>query len=185
MSAQLETVHLDQLMAASQQDPVLSSLRRQVPRRWPTRRRNCPDELQAFHHCREELTLVRNLVVRRQRVFVPTVLRPRMVALAHEGHQGVMRSKQRARELLWWPNSWYYKVLWWPNRKWVEVGFCADPTTDAAIQFLETIASREGYPCWCPIMGRTSLLSPSESICGASAGGTSLSHPITRPGRVR
>ena len=106
MTAQLEAVHRDELMAASQQDPVLSSLRQQVPRRWPTRRRNCPDELQAFHHCREELTLLRNLVVRGQRVVVPTALRPKMVALAHEGHQVMMRSKQRARELLWWPKLW-------------------------------------------------------------------------------
>ena len=44
-----------------------------------------------------------DLVVRGQRVVVPTLLRPRIVALAHWGHQGMMRSKQRARELLWWP----------------------------------------------------------------------------------
>ena len=64
MTAQLEAVHRDELMAASQQDPVLGSLRQQVPRRWPTRRRDCPEELQPFHHCREELTLVGDLVVR-------------------------------------------------------------------------------------------------------------------------
>ena len=30
--------------------------------------------------------------------------------------------------------------------KWVEVGFCSEPSSQAAIEFLEAIASREGYP---------------------------------------
>lgn len=30
--------------------------------------------------------------------------------------------------------------------KWPEVGFCASPCTDAVIEFLETVATREGYP---------------------------------------
>ena len=44
-----------------------------------------------------------DLVVRGQRVVVSTLMRPWIVALAHWGHQGMMRSKQRPRELLWWP----------------------------------------------------------------------------------
>ncbi|XP_043209897.1 uncharacterized protein K02A2.6-like [Amphibalanus amphitrite] len=30
--------------------------------------------------------------------------------------------------------------------KWPEVGFCSSPSTEAAIDFLEVVASREGYP---------------------------------------
>lgn len=201
VTAQLEAVQRDELLAATRSDPVLRQLMQQIPRRWPRRRRDCPGELQPFFHCREELTLVGDLVVRGQRVVVPAELRPRMVALAHEGHQGIVRSKQRARDLYWWPRmdaevedavkncevcsaldktartrstplqpvplpaaAWdkvgldfigpmeaprqhrFAVVLVDYYSKWVEVGFCSEPSTEAAIQFLETLASREGYP---------------------------------------
>ena len=142
-----------------------------------------------------------DLVVRGQRVIVPAALRSKMVALAHEGHQGIVRSKQRARDIYWWPKmdvdiekvvrscqvcadldksartrstplhpvpppetAWekvgvdfigpmeaprqhrYAVVLIDYYSKWIEVGFCAEPSTEAAVQFLETLASREGYP---------------------------------------
>ena len=34
---------------------------------------------------------------------VPYKLRKRVVDLAHEGHQGVVKSKQRLRSKVWWP----------------------------------------------------------------------------------
>lgn len=35
---------------------------------------------------------------------VPTSLQQRIVQLAHERHQGMVRTKQRLRELYWWPH---------------------------------------------------------------------------------
>ena len=32
------------------------------------------------------------------------------------------------------------------HSKWIEVGFCEQPTTQVVVQFLEKLASREGYP---------------------------------------
>lgn len=37
------------------------------------------------------------------RLIVLTSLRSKVVDLAHEGHQGVVHTKQRLRELYWWP----------------------------------------------------------------------------------
>ena len=201
VTAQLEAVQRDELLTATASDPVLCQLKEQIPRRWPRRRRDCTAELQPYYSCREELSLVGDLVVRGQRVVVPETLRSKMVALAHEAHQGIVRSKQRARDVNWWPKmdadieeavrscevcaesdktartrstplqpvplpeaAWdkvgidfigpmeaprqqkYAVVLNDYYSKWIEVGFCAEPSTEAAIQFLETLASREGYP---------------------------------------
>ncbi|XP_037086818.1 uncharacterized protein K02A2.6-like [Pollicipes pollicipes] len=196
VTAQLEAVQRDELLSATGRDPVLRQLTQQIPRQWPRRRRDCSEQLQPFFHCREELSLVGDLVVRGQRVVVPPALRPRMVALAHEGHQGIVRPKQRARDLYWWPKmdaeiedavtncevcaaldksantrstplqpvplpetAWdkvgldfigpmeaprqqrFAVVLIDYYSKWIEVGFCAEPSTEAAVQFLETLAS--------------------------------------------
>ena len=43
-------------------------------------------------------------------------------------------------------NQRYAVVLVDYYSKWMEVGFCSEPSSQAAIEFLETVASREGYP---------------------------------------
>ncbi|KAF0301898.1 hypothetical protein FJT64_025948 [Amphibalanus amphitrite] len=57
VTAQLGAVQRDELLEATQTDPVLCQLVQQIPRRWPRRRRDCPAELQPFYNCREELSL--------------------------------------------------------------------------------------------------------------------------------
>ncbi|KAF0297171.1 hypothetical protein FJT64_005393 [Amphibalanus amphitrite] len=45
VTAQLGAVQRDELLEATQTDPVLCQLVQQIPRRWPRRRRDCPAEL--------------------------------------------------------------------------------------------------------------------------------------------
>ena len=53
---------------------------------------------------RDELAVDNSLIMRgTDRLIVPVSLRPRVIDLAHEGHQGLVRTKQRLRELYWWP----------------------------------------------------------------------------------
>lgn len=52
---------------------------------------------------RHELCVTNNLVFRGSRLVVPVTLRRTMVTLAHENHQGIVRTKQRLRELYWFP----------------------------------------------------------------------------------
>ena len=133
---------------------------------------------------------------------VPAGLRGRVLGLAHEAHQGIVKTKQRIRELYWWPGidrevelmvktcqtcsaadktasprrapmqpvpfpiePWvklgldligpmaggkpgqrFAIVCIDYHSKWIEVGFCAHPTTEVVISFLEKLSSREGYP---------------------------------------
>ena len=51
-----------------------------------------------------ELCTIGKLVLRGTRIVVPTCLRPRLLALAHEGHLGIVNTKQRLRTKVWWPN---------------------------------------------------------------------------------
>ena len=92
-----------ELKEASRADPVLSKLRQQIPRQWPRRYGECVPELQPFYRCKDELTLAGDVVLRGGRVLVPAALRTRLVELAHEGHQGIVRTKQRLRDMYWWP----------------------------------------------------------------------------------
>lgn len=45
-----------------------------------------------------------DVVLRGNRIVLPTELRARAIALAHEDHAGMTRCKQRLRSKLWWPH---------------------------------------------------------------------------------
>ena len=53
---------------------------------------------------RDEITVIGSLVLRGARIIVPVSLRERILELAHEGHQGVVKTKDRLRSKVWWPN---------------------------------------------------------------------------------
>ena len=77
------------------------------------------EELQVVHSClvsgnwekapkpcmmvRNELTFIGQVILRGTRIVIPKVLRQRVVKLAHEGHQGMVKLKERLRSKLWWP----------------------------------------------------------------------------------
>ena len=58
--------------------------------------------LKIFAKVRSELTSVDgNLVLRRSRIVVPDALQKRMVELAHEGHQRLVKSHSLLRPKVW------------------------------------------------------------------------------------
>ena len=64
-------------------------------------------ELLQFYHVRDELSLTSDgkVVLRGPRVVLPHPLRHRAVHLAHEGHQGLVKTKTLVREKVWFPGS--------------------------------------------------------------------------------
>ncbi|XP_014678136.1 PREDICTED: uncharacterized protein K02A2.6-like [Priapulus caudatus] len=52
---------------------------------------------------RYELATLGQLILRGTKLVIPTSLRKRTVQLAHEGHQGIVKTKQRLRTKVWWP----------------------------------------------------------------------------------
>jgi transposase InsO family protein len=53
---------------------------------------------------RSELSRIRYLVLRGTRLIIPQALRLRCIQLAHEGHLGIVGTKQMLRSKVWWPN---------------------------------------------------------------------------------
>ena len=199
----LPAVTREELLTASAGDEELQQLREQLQKPWPRRMQLCQPAVRPFFRCREELTVVGNVILRGSaKVVVPAKLRSRLLQLAHEAHQGIVKTKQRVRDLYWWPGihreveelvktcevcsaadksarprcapmqpvpfpaePWSKLGLDFigpmaggrPGQrfaivavdyfsKWIEVGFCEHPSSEVVIQFIEKLASREGYP---------------------------------------
>ena len=56
----------------------------------------------SFMMVRNELTFIGQVILRGT-VVIPKVLRSRVLELAHEGHQGIVKMKERLRSKAWWP----------------------------------------------------------------------------------
>ena len=53
---------------------------------------------------KDELLIIGQIVMRGNRIILPEKLWEHVFKLAHEGHQGKVRTKSRLREKVWWPN---------------------------------------------------------------------------------
>ena len=63
-----------------------------------------PSTLKIFANIRSELTSVDGkLVLRGNRIVIPDVLQKRVVELAHEGHQGLVKTRSLLRSKVWFP----------------------------------------------------------------------------------
>ena len=63
------------------------------------------NELRAYEKVRNELSLTPevDLIVRGSRLVIPKSLREQVTRLAHEGHQGLVKTKKLLREKVWFP----------------------------------------------------------------------------------
>ena len=57
----------------------------------------------SFRKVLGELCTVGQIVLRGTRIIIPAALRPQVLRIAHEGHLGIVGTKQRLRTKVWWP----------------------------------------------------------------------------------
>nr|XP_006824600.1 PREDICTED: uncharacterized protein K02A2.6-like [Saccoglossus kowalevskii] len=62
---------------------------------------NC--NIQSYLHVKSELGVFGELLLRGTRIVIPYSLRSHVLELAHEGHQGIVKMKNRLRTKVWWP----------------------------------------------------------------------------------
>ncbi|KAJ8354422.1 hypothetical protein SKAU_G00219890 [Synaphobranchus kaupii] len=94
-------VSLEELQQESECDPMLTTLRMYIRSGWPAK---VPDELTPFSRVRDELSCWGDVCVSSGLcTVVPMGLRGRVLSMAHEGHLGIVKLKQRCRDLVWWP----------------------------------------------------------------------------------
>ena len=62
-------------------------------------------ELSRFQRVKDDLTVndQANIILRGNRIVIPKTLRERAISIAHEGHQGLVKTKKLLREKVWFP----------------------------------------------------------------------------------
>ena len=91
-----------QIAEATDSDPTLKSVIQFLSSGWPSHKPE--SELKPYHQIHEELSVSKGCLYREYRAVIPESLREQVIQLAHEGHQGIVKLKQRLRTSVWWPN---------------------------------------------------------------------------------
>ena len=105
---------LSEIQQATKSDATMQHLAKLI-RSDLWRSLNCKDEkldatislqeLQLFRRVKDELTVCDNseIILRGSRIVLPASLRQHALNIAHEGHQGLVKTKQLLREKVWFP----------------------------------------------------------------------------------
>ncbi|PIK51997.1 hypothetical protein BSL78_11109 [Apostichopus japonicus] len=97
-----KSINMDEIVAATTLDPVLQACIKAVEgNSWYS----ITPELQCFKNVKNELSVAKDgkVLLCDHRIVIPSILRDRIITIAHQGHQGVVRTKQLIREKVWFP----------------------------------------------------------------------------------
>ena len=86
-------IPIQEIKEASAEDEEIAMLRKCVK----------TNDEPALKAVRNELTVLGKLVLRGTRLVIPMKLRKQVLNLEQEGHQGIVKTKQRLRTKVWWP----------------------------------------------------------------------------------
>ena len=59
--------------------------------------------IKKYHSVAAELSVQNGLLVRGSRLVIPVSMQPEILRRVHEGHQGIVKCRERARQSVWWP----------------------------------------------------------------------------------
>ena len=97
-------VSLEKISKAMRSDPVMQDLHKVITLGWPKRKYDLAPQLTPFWDYREELVIQEDLILKRDRLIIPSVLRKDVMNAVHEAHIGINGCLRRARETVFWPN---------------------------------------------------------------------------------
>ena len=93
----------DEWLNATHNDEALQLVRKCIIKGWPDDKCGVPDLIKPYWHHRDELSTYNGLVYKGLRLVIPFAKRADMLKLVHKAHQGMTKTKQLARDLIFWP----------------------------------------------------------------------------------
>lgn len=88
----------------SKEDETLKLLLTMCQVGWPNDKSKVDDKIKLYFKMREEIFVEDGILYLGNRIIVPKSLRKEMLMLLHESHQGITKTKGRAKEIFYWPN---------------------------------------------------------------------------------
>ncbi|CAM4644478.1 unnamed protein product [Caretta caretta] len=104
ITSTLTAVTREQFQAACSACPIQQKPREFLTKSWPSYPKNLDPVLLPYFRVRDELSLFDGCVLQgTHRLLVPEELQSKLIHLLHDTHQGIVRTKQKLRDLYLWP----------------------------------------------------------------------------------
>ena len=84
-------------------DEELHDLGNLIMRGWPNNRKEVPESMLQYFNCREELSITDGVIMRGERVVIPSKMRKEMKKRVHTGHMGINSCLRLAKDVMFWP----------------------------------------------------------------------------------
>lgn len=94
---------LEEIKNKTREDKSLADLEKTMQEGWSKSRKECPANVQSYWECRGDITKIEGLMLFKDWIIIPTVLRREIFKTIHEGHLGIDKCKRRARQSVFWP----------------------------------------------------------------------------------
>ncbi|RVE62485.1 hypothetical protein OJAV_G00157530 [Oryzias javanicus] len=86
---------------ATAEDSELRLVAKAIQSGWPEKQSQLPDTIKQYWTFREELACEDGLIFKNSRLVVPRTMRSEMLRKIHESHLGIVKCKERARDVLY------------------------------------------------------------------------------------
>eukprot|EP00118_Oscarella_pearsei_P023104 m.272463 g.272463 ORF g.272463 m.272463 type:complete len:1311 (+) comp40563_c0_seq3:40-3972(+) len=93
---------LQRIRSLQGEDSVCSKVIEYASSSWPDMK-ELTGELRNYWHLRQQLNVIDGLLLRGTRIVIPPPLREEILSKLHEGHQGIEKGRQIAKQSVWWP----------------------------------------------------------------------------------
>ena len=87
----------------TQKDPILSTVHQLTLNGWPNVQRHVPRIARNYWDFRDELSIEGDLLMKGERIVIPTNCRDSILADLHKSHEGANRSLSLVRTCMYWP----------------------------------------------------------------------------------
>ena len=85
-------------------DPEYKKLKESILNGLPEDKNNWELSIRPYFNVKNNLTVDKDIILCGSRIVIPLKLRKEMLSRLHASHQGIERTKRRARQTIYWPN---------------------------------------------------------------------------------
>ena len=97
----ISEIRLKQFQEETKNDPILRTLITYTTHEWPEKHLPSTDLLP--YYTRRNITSCEGIILKNERIIVPTTFRAEMKSVIHQGNLGIENCKKRTRKSLFWP----------------------------------------------------------------------------------
>ena len=94
---------LNEIREATKSDDELRTLMNIIQNGWPNLREKILLSALPYWNICDELSVIDGIILKGNRIVVPSTMRKEMLQRIHYGHMGIEKSKRRARDAVYWP----------------------------------------------------------------------------------